>query len=83
MVEGLQGTAIVSITIRADGTVASASITRKSGVDEFDQNVRRIALGAGPMPAIPADLGTSFTLSVPFVAKNPAVVPLHKTTLEP
>ena len=83
VVEGLQGTAIVSITIRADGTVASASITRKSGVDEFDQNVRRIALGAGPMPAIPADLGTSFTLSVPFVAKNPAVVPLHKTTLEP
>lgn len=78
VVEGLQGTAIVNVTIRSDGTIASASIVRKSGVDEFDQNVRRIALGAGPMPPVPADLGTSFTLSVPFVAKNPAVLPQHK-----
>ena len=83
IMEGLQGTAIVSITIRADGSIASASITRKSGIDEFDANVRRIALGAGPMPAIPTDLGASFTLSVPFVAKNPAVLPLHKGTVEP
>ncbi len=83
VVEGLQGTAVVTITIRADGGVASASIARKSGIDEFDQNVRRIALGAGPMPAVPPDLGPSFTLSVPFVAKNPAVLPLHKNTVEP
>jgi TonB family protein len=83
VVEGLQGTAIVAITIRADGSVACASVTRKSGIDEFDQNVRRIALGAGPMPAIPADLGSTFTVSMPFVAKNPAVLPLHKNTVEP
>ncbi|MFO0588504.1 MAG: energy transducer TonB [Polyangiaceae bacterium] len=83
IMEGLQGTAIVTITIRSDGAVASASISRKSGVDEFDQNVRKIALGAGPMPAVPADLGATFTLSVPFVAKNPAVAPLHKNTVDP
>lgn len=75
IVEGLQGTAVVTVVIRADGTISSASISRRSGVDEFDQNVRRIALGAGPMPAIPADLGASITLSMPFVAKNPAVLP--------
>lgn len=75
IVEGLQGTAIVTVVIRADGSISSASISRRSGVDEFDQNVRRIALGAGPMPAIPADLGPSLTLSMPFVAKNPAVLP--------
>lgn len=83
IVEGLQGTTVVTITIRADGGVASASIARKSGIDEFDQNVKRIALGAGPMPAVPPELGSTFTLSVPFVAKNPAVAPLHKNTLEP
>ena len=77
IIEGLQGTAVVTVVIRADGSIASASIARRSGVDEFDQNVRRIALGAGPMPAIPADLGASLTVSMPFVAKNPAVLPQH------
>ncbi|MEZ4295650.1 MAG: TonB family protein [Polyangiaceae bacterium] len=75
IVEGLQGTAVVTVVIRADGSIASASISRRSGVDEFDQNVRRIALGAGPMPAIPDGLGTTFTVSMPFVAKNPTVLP--------
>lgn len=77
VIEGLQGTTVVNIAIRADGSIASVSVVRKSGVDEFDQNVRRIALGAGPMPAVPADLGASFTLSMPFTAKNPAVLPKH------
>jgi TonB family protein len=80
IIEGLQGTAAVTIVIRADGAIASAAITRKSGVDEFDQNVRRIALGAGPMPAIPTDLGTSLTVTMPFTAKNPAVLPQHGKT---
>lgn len=77
IVEGLQGTAVVTVVIRSDGAIAGVSIARRSGVDEFDQNVRRIALGAGPMPPIPADLGTSLTVSMPFVAKNPAVLPRH------
>ena len=75
ILEGLQGTAVVSVVIRADGSIASAAIARKSGVDEFDQNARRIALGAGPMPPVPADLGPTFTITVPFVAKNPTVLP--------
>ncbi len=80
IVEGLQGTAVVTVVIRSDGAIAGVSIARRSGVDEFDQNVRRIALGAGPMPPIPADLGTSLTVSMPFVAKNPAVLPRHAKT---
>lgn len=75
IVEGLQGTTAVTIVIRADGSIASASITRRSGIDELDQNVRRIALGAGPMPPLPAGLGTTFTMTMPFTAKNPAVLP--------
>jgi len=80
IVEGLQGTAVVNIVILANGSIGSVSVVRKSGVDEFDQNVRRIALGAGPMPAVPADFGASFTLSMPFVAKNPAVLPKRPKT---
>ena len=79
IVEGLQGTAVVSVVIRADGTIASAAIARRSGIDEFDQNARRIALGAGPMPPVPADLGSTFTVSVPFFAKNPTVLPYRPT----
>ncbi len=78
ILEGLQGTAVVNVVIRADGSISSVSIVRKSGVDEFDQNAKRIALGAGPMPPVPADLGSTFTLSVPFVAKNPTVLPIQK-----
>lgn len=80
ILEGLQGTAVVTVVIRSDGTIASAAVSRRSGVDEFDQNVRRIALGAGPLPAVPADLGAPFTISVPFVAKNPAVLPQHHSS---
>lgn len=82
ILEGLQGTAVVSVVIRADGTIASAAIARKSGIDEFDQNARRIALGAGPMPPVPADLGASFTVSVPFFAKNPTVLPFKPAPLK-
>lgn len=73
--EGLQGTAIVTFVIRADGSVASASVTRPSGIAEFDENCRRAVLRAAPYPPVPPELGESFRWSMPFEARNPAVLP--------
>ncbi|WP_437971760.1 energy transducer TonB [Sorangium sp. So ce260] len=75
--EGLQGTVIVTFVIRADGTVASASVTRPSGIPEFDENCRRAVLRGAPYPPVPPELGESFRWSMPFEARNPAVLPKH------
>ncbi len=37
--EGMQGTAIVTFVLGADGSVTSASVSRPSGVPEFDENL--------------------------------------------
>ena len=73
--EGLQGTAIVTFTIEADGSVSSATVSRPSGVAEFDANVRAAVLRAAPFGPLPASLGPRFRWSMPFVAKNEAVRP--------
>ncbi|WP_437616492.1 TonB family protein [Sorangium sp. So ce834] len=75
--EGLQGTVIVTFVIRADGTVSSASVTRPSGIPEFDENCRRAVLRGAPYPPVPPELGESFRWSMPFEARNPAVLPKH------
>lgn len=76
--EGLQGTVIVTFVIRADGTVGSASVTRPSGIPEFDENCRRAVLRGSPYPPVPPELGESFRWSMPFEARNPAVLPKHR-----
>jgi TonB family protein len=73
--EGLQGTAIITFTILADGNVASAVISRPSGVPEFDENCRRAVLRAAPFAPLPPELGQSLRWAESFVAKNPVVVP--------
>jgi TonB family protein len=73
--QGLQGTAVVSFVIRADGSVAAANITRPSGFAEFDQNCRLAVLRGAPFEPLPAELGSSYRLSIPFEASNPAVLP--------
>ncbi|WP_437594009.1 TonB family protein [Sorangium sp. So ce1000] len=75
--EGLQGTVIVTFVIRADGTVGSASVTRPSGIPEFDENCRRAVLRGSPYPPVPPELGESFRWSMPFEARNPAVLPKY------
>jgi len=74
-IEGLQGTAIITFTISANGTVASASVTRPSGIPEYDENCRRAVLRAAPFEPLPPELGPSFRWSLPFDTKNPAVRP--------
>jgi TonB family protein len=76
--EGLQGTVIVTFVIRADGTVGSASVTRPSGIPEFDENCRRAVLRGSPYPPVPPELGESFRWSMPFEARNPAVLPKYR-----
>jgi TonB family protein len=73
--EGLQGTVIVTIAIRADGSLASAAVTRPSGIPEFDENCRRAVLRAAPFGPLPPELGTTFRLAMAFDARNPAVRP--------
>lgn len=73
--EGLQGTAIVTFTIEADGSVSSASISRPSGVAEFDTNVRNAVLRAAPFGPLPSSIGPRLRWSMPFVARNEAVRP--------
>jgi TonB family protein len=73
--EGLQGTAIITFTILADGNVASAVISRPSGVPEFDENCRRAVLRAAPFAPLPPELGQSLRWAESFVAKNPVVLP--------
>lgn len=73
--EGKQGTAIVSFTIEADGSVSSARVTTPSGVPEFDANVRAAVLRGAPYGPLPTSLGPRLRWAMPFVAKNEAVRP--------
>jgi len=73
--EGRGGTVVVSFVIRSDGSVASARVTRPSGIAEFDENCRRAVLRGAPFDPLPSELAPAFSWSMPFVAKNPAVRP--------
>lgn len=73
--EGAQGVVIVTFTIRADGSVAGASVTRPSGIPALDENFRRAILAAAPFPPLPPELGTSFRWAMPLDMRNPAVRP--------
>ncbi len=74
-VDGVQGIVVVTCTILADGSVASATLTRSSGVPELDENYRRAVLKAAPFGPLPPELGTSFRLALPLDMRNPAVRP--------
>lgn len=74
-IEGVQGVVTVTATILADGSVASAALTRSSGVPELDQNYRRAVLKAAPYPPLPPELGPAFRLELPLDMRNPAVRP--------
>jgi TonB family protein len=73
--EGLQGTAIVTFVLAADGSVTSATVSRPSGVPEFDENVRQAVVRGSPYGALPPELGSTFRWAMPFEARNPAVRP--------
>jgi len=73
--EGLQGTVTISFVIRGDGTVASATITRPSGIPEFDENCRRAVLRGAPYPPVPPELGAQLSFALSFHGSNPAVLP--------
>jgi TonB family protein len=74
-VEGVQGVVTVTVTIMADGSVVSATLTRSSGSAELDENYRRAVLKAAPFPPLPPELGQSFRLALPLDVRNPIVRP--------
>lgn len=73
--EGLQGTSIVTFTILANGSVASVSVTRPSGIAELDENCRKGVLRAAPFDPLPPELGPSYRWAFHFDFRNPAVLP--------
>ncbi|NUP12037.1 MAG: TonB C-terminal domain-containing protein [Polyangiaceae bacterium] len=73
--EGRGGSAVISFTIEADGTVSSARVARSSTIAEFDENVRKAVLKGAPFGKLPSSLGQRFTMSITFNAPNPAVRP--------
>ncbi len=73
--EGLQGIAIVTFTILANGSVASVSVTRPSGIAELDENCRAGVLRAAPFDPLPPEMGQSYRWAFPFDFRNPAVLP--------
>ena len=73
--EGMQGTVIVTFVINADGSVSNATVTRPSGIADFDESCRQAVLRAGPYGPLPPELGSSFRWALPFEARNPAVRP--------
>lgn len=73
--EGLQGISIVSFTILANGSVASVSVTRPSGIPELDENCRQAVLRVAPLDPLPPEMGQSYRWAFPFEFRNPAVLP--------
>ena len=51
---------LVTVAIRADGTVESISFTRSSGVPAIDDAVRRIVEGQANYPAFPPALAREY-----------------------
>ena len=73
--EGRGGTATVSFVIDAKGNVTAASVSRPSGIPEFDENVKKAVLKGAPYGPLPAGLLPQLRMSIPFTAKNPIVRP--------
>jgi TonB family protein len=73
--EGLQGISIVTFTILANGSVASVSVTRPSGIPELDENCRQAVLRVAPLDPLPPEMGQSYRWAFPFDFRNPAVLP--------
>lgn len=72
--EGRQGRAIIALTIGKDGSVSGVTVTRTSGVPEFDENVRQAVLKAAPFPPLPPELSArSMRWAISFDARNPVV----------
>ncbi len=70
-----RGIAIVTFTILANGSVASVSVTRPSGIAELDENCRAGVLRAAPFEPLPPEMGQSYRWAFPFDFRNPAVLP--------
>ena len=73
--KGLQGHAIVSFTVAADGSVGDVVLARPSGFSVFDSKMLAAVRRAAPFGPLPAELGTALRHQHAFVVSNPAVLP--------
>lgn len=64
--QGITGTAVVTFTVNASGTVTSAKLGRSSGHAILDSAAVAMVHRASPFPPIPANIGrSSITVSAP------------------
>ena len=72
--DGRSGLVTVTMVIKRDGSLSSVSVTRGSGIDEFDRNVVAALKKAAPFGPLPAKLLPGpLPLRMTFDATNPAV----------
>jgi len=72
--EGRGGLVTVTMVIKKDGSLASVTVTRSSGIPEFDRNVVAAVRQAAPFGPLPPKLGAGpQPLRMTFDATNPAV----------
>lgn len=66
-----KGTAVVSFTIAANGSVVNLRVRKSSGKPAIDKGALEIVRRASPFPAIPPDTGLkSYPVSVPMTFKG-------------
>ena len=51
---------VVTVALRADGSVESINFVRSSGVPALDEAIRRVVQGLAPYPAFPAALARDY-----------------------
>jgi len=64
--EGHTGTVRVRFVVKADGTVARATVAGSSGHSTLDEAAVSIVLRAAPFPPLPPELGTRMTFDLPM-----------------
>jgi TonB family protein len=71
--EGRGGLVVFDLALYEDGRVASVSVVRASGVDEYDRNVVHVVRGMRSFGRVPAPLGPSAIFRISYDSRNPAV----------
>jgi TonB family protein len=73
ILEGRGGLVVFDLALFEDGRVASVSLVRPSGVDEYDRNVVHVVRGMPPFGRVPPALGPSAVIRISYDSRNPAV----------
>jgi TonB family protein len=71
--EGRGGLVVFDLALFEDGRVASVSVVRPSGVEEYDRNVVHVVRGMTGFGRVPVPLGPGAVFRISYDSRNPAV----------